>query len=74
MSESIYLGRDGWQLAPYGWAQIAAMVSAGQVRPGDLAWHDGMGDWQPAEQVLSRLGLSLGAAPQPVPPPRARRW
>src|ERR1700757_3205335 len=40
MSESIYLGRDGWQLGPYGWAQIAAMVSAGQVRPGDLAWHD----------------------------------
>jgi hypothetical protein len=75
MSESIYLGRDGRQLGPYGWAQIAAMASAGQVRPGDLAWHDGMGDWQPAEAVLGRLGLSLAAAPLPVPQPKVRhRW
>jgi hypothetical protein len=75
MSESIYLGRGGRQLGPFGWAQIAAMASAGQVRPGDLVWHDGMDDWQPAETVLPRLGLSLGSAPQPVPPPRVRhRW
>ena len=75
MSESIYLGRDGRQLGPYGWAQIAAMASSGQVRPGDFAWHDGMGDWQPAEAVLNRLGLSLAAAPMPVPPPKMRhRW
>ena len=75
MSESIYLGREGRQLGPYGWAQIAAMASAGQVRPGDVAWHEGMDDWQPAEAVLHRLGLSLGAAPRAVPPPKVRyRW
>jgi hypothetical protein len=67
MAETIYLGRDGRQMGPYAWAQIAAMASAGQVRPGDLAWHDGMPDWQPATAVLSRLGLSLGNAPPPAP-------
>lgn len=75
MSGSIYLGRDGQQLGPFDWAQIAAMASSGQVRKGDIAWHEGMAGWQPAEMVLGRLGLSLAAAPQAVPPPRApHRW
>lgn len=75
MSDSIYLGREGRQLGPYGWAQIAAMASAGQVKPGDIAWHEGMEDWQPAEAVLERLGLSLASTTRPVPPPKVRhRW
>lgn len=75
MSGSIYLGREGQQMGPYGWAQIAAMAAAGQVRVGDVAWHEGMDDWQPAQAVLERLGLSPAAAPQPVPPPKVRhRW
>ena len=69
MSDTIYLGRDGQQMGPYDWAQIAAMASAGQVRPGDLAWHEGMAGWLPAEQVLTRLGLSVSAPP--VTPPAA---
>ena len=76
MSDTIYLGRDGQQMGPYAWAQIAAMASSGQVRPGDLAWHDGMAGWLPAEQVLTRLGLSVGtvpSAPLAVAPPPARR-
>ena len=76
MSDTIYLGRDGQQMGPYAWAQIAAMASLGQVRAGDLAWHDGMANWQPAEQVLTRLGLSLTAAAAPlltVAPTPARR-
>ena len=72
MADNLYLGRDGRQMGPYAWAQIAAMASAGQVLPGDLAWHDGMVDWQPADKVLSRLGLSLAGsiavAPPPAPP------
>ncbi len=76
MSDTIYLGRDGQQMGPYAWAQIAAMASSGQVRAGDLAWHDGMPNWQPAEQVLTRLGLSLAAATTPplsIAPAPARR-
>lgn len=59
MSDTIYLGRDGQQMGPYAWAQIAAMASSGQVRPGVLAWHEGMAGWLPAETVLTRLGLSV---------------
>jgi len=74
MSDTIYLGRDGQQMGPFAWAEIAAMASSGQVRPGDLAWHDGMAGWLPAEQVLTRLGLSVGEAPPlAVAPPPARR-
>ncbi len=75
MSGSIYLGRAGQPLGPFDWAQIAAMASSGQVRKGDFAWHEGMAGWQPVEMVLGRLGLSLAAAPQPVPPAKMRhRW
>jgi len=75
MSGLIYLGREGRQLGPFDWAQLAAMASSGQVRSGDIAWHEGMDGWQPAEAVLGRLGVSLAAAPQPVPPPKVRhRW
>ncbi|WP_036517384.1 DUF4339 domain-containing protein [Nevskia soli] len=65
MSDMIYLGRDGRQMGPFAWAQIAAMASAGQVRPDDLAWHDGMAGWLPAHQVLTRLGLSVSTEPMP---------
>jgi hypothetical protein len=67
MSDTIYLGRNGQQLGPYAWAQMAAMASTGQVRPGDLAWHEGMPNWQPADQVLTRLGFSLPEKPRPGP-------
>ena len=67
MSDTIYLGRDGQQMGPYALAQIAAMASAGQVRPGDLAWHEGMAGWLPAAQVLTRLGLSVGTPPATPP-------
>jgi hypothetical protein len=68
MADNLYLGRDGRQMGPYAWAQIASMASAGQVLPGDLAWHDGMPDWQPAEAVLGRLGLNLPSALPARPP------
>lgn len=75
MSGSIWLGRDGLSLGPFGWAQLVAMASSGQLHSGDVAWHEGMADWQPVEAVLERLGLSLAVAPRPVPPPKVRhRW
>jgi hypothetical protein len=68
MADNLYLGRDGRQMGPFAWAQIASMASSGQVLPGDLAWHDGMAEWQPAESVLSRLGLNLPSVSSPRPP------
>jgi hypothetical protein len=73
MSDIIYLGRNGQRMGPYNWAQIASMAGSGQVQADDLAWHDGMINWQPAGQVLLRLGLNLvtqeAPPPQITPPP-----
>jgi len=65
MPDAIYIGRNGQQLGPYSKAQLAAMVAAGEILPGDVAWHEGMQAWQPASEVLALLGI--GGTTQPPP-------
>lgn len=57
MLDAIYIGRDGQQLGPYSKVQLAAMAAAGQILPGDMAWHQGMQGWEAAAAVLARLGI-----------------
>ncbi len=61
MLDAIYIGRDGQQLGPYSKVQLAAMVVAGQILPGDMAWHQGMQGWEAAAAVLARLGIGNDA-------------
>ena len=67
MADATYIGRSGQQLGPYSAAQLAAMAAAGQILQGDLAWHQGMQGWEPANAVLSRLGLGGTASAPPLP-------
>lgn len=76
MVDAIYIGRNGQQLGPYSKVQLAAMASAGEVLPGDVAWHQGMQGWEPAHTVLAQLGIAVEAPPPLAPgaviiPPRA---
>lgn len=41
------------------------MAARGEMGAGDLAWHAGLGDWQPAATVLAGLGIVSTA---PLPP------
>lgn len=57
-----HIGRDGQQLGTFTGEQITEGLANGTLRGTDLAWAEGMEDWQPVS------GLMLGN-PAPLPPP-----
>jgi hypothetical protein len=61
-----YFGRDGSQGGPVPEAEIRRMLAAGELRATDLAWRDGMDQWQPAGRVAE---LASAAANAPLRPP-----
>jgi hypothetical protein len=72
MNISIY--RDGQQYGPYTLEQVQEYVSDGTLIPAsDLAWHDGMTEWLPLNDVLSQLApavpsvLTVSSSPAPAP-------
>ncbi len=62
----IYIHRDGRQLGPYSVDDAKRSLASGDLRPEDLAWHEGAADWQPLAQVLT---FSPEAPPTPVAAP-----
>ena len=61
----IYLARDNEQAGPYTLEQVNSMLASGQVVLSDLAWHEGLDNWQPLGQLTGgRLYYSPhGASP-----------
>lgn len=59
----IHIARDGQRYGPYTEEQARAYLEQGQLLPNDLAWKEGMAEWQPLSDVL---GLNAGGPP-PVP-------
>jgi uncharacterized RDD family membrane protein YckC len=60
----IWIGRDGERHGPYKEEDVRQWLRSGQVSPKDLAWYEGLADWQP----LSVLFPDVSAA---APPPAA---
>lgn len=60
-----HVARDGTQLGTFTIDQIRDGLSAGLVQTTDLAWAEGMPDWQP----VSSLGISVTPAGGPPPVP-----
>lgn len=59
----IYLARNREQAGPYTLEQVNSMLAAGQVQLSDLAWHDGLDNWQPLGQLTAgRLHYAPHAA------------
>lgn len=58
----IWIGRDGERHGPYKEDDVRQWLRSGQVSPADLAWHEGLADWQP----LSVLFPDMAAAPPPA--------
>src|SRR5579862_6585396 len=48
----IYIAQNGASTGPYDEEQVRAMLGAGVFSPDDLAWRDGMPDWQPLHVLL----------------------
>ncbi len=60
----IWIGRDGERHGPYKEDDVRQWLRSGQVSPKDLAWYEGLADWQP----LSVLFPDEATA---TPPPQA---
>ncbi len=58
----IWIGRDGERHGPYKEDDVRQWLRSGQVSPQDLAWYEGLADWQP----LSVLFPDAPAAPPPA--------
>ncbi|MFA6232237.1 MAG: RDD family protein [Rhodanobacter sp.] len=43
----IWIGRDGERHGPYKEEDVRQWLRSGQVSPKDLAWYEGLADWQP---------------------------
>ena len=57
----IYLARNNEQAGPYTLEQVNSMLASGQVVLSDLAWHEGLDDWQPLGQLTGgRLHYNIG--------------
>ena len=48
----IYLQTGNEPTGPYREEDVRAMVTAGKVARNDLAWREGMSEWQPVDQVV----------------------
>ena len=53
----IHIHRGQQRLGPFSLEQVNALVSTKQLFATDLAWHDGMGTWQPLQAVATPRGI-----------------
>lgn len=60
----VWIGRDGERHGPYKEEDIRQWLRSGQVSPSDLAWYEGLADWQP-------LSVLFPDAVSAVPPASA---
>jgi hypothetical protein len=56
--------RQEGNLGPFTLEELQAQVTAGVVLPTDLAWHEGLAEWEPVTNFLS--GVPAAVAPPPV--------
>ena len=47
----IYVYKNDEQQGPFTTSDVQAYISDGTYTPDDLAWHDGMEDWQPISTI-----------------------
>lgn len=60
----IWIGRDGERHGPYKEEDVRAWLRSGQVSRNDLAWHEGLSEWQPLSALFP--DVAAGAAPPPL--------
>ena len=63
---NIYLYKNDQQSGPYSEEQIKEMIAQGSLNNSDLAWKEGLENWQ---QVDSVLGIKATQLPPPIKKP-----
>lgn len=61
----IWIGRDGERHGPYKESDVRQWMASGQVSVSDLAWYEGLADWQPLS-VLFPDAVAAAATPPPA--------
>jgi hypothetical protein len=68
----IYIAKHGTQTGPFSEEQLCGMLTEGLASPSDLAWREGMPDWQPLHALLGlRQPPPIPTAPPPLATPPA---
>ncbi|MEY2483133.1 MAG: hypothetical protein QOK24_1661 [Verrucomicrobiota bacterium] len=74
LSAGIFLWKDNQQLGPFDETEIRHRVAAGALSVEDLAWREGISDWQPLRQVYPAVAAvqaptpsASASAPPPLP-------
>ncbi len=69
VAKDVLILKGDQQLGPYGLEEIRHRIATGIFELSDLAWYDGLAEWQPLRSIPGVLALGLPGAPlQPVPP------
>ena len=75
MSDEIFVLRGGNQSGPFNRVTVQQLVDTGRLSREDLGWYQGLGDWQPINELLkpaaAKRALPAHAAPPQVQPPAA---
>jgi len=61
----IWIGRDGERHGPYKEDDVRQWLRSGQVSPADLAWYEGLADWQPLSVLFPDMKPEAPATPPP---------
>ncbi|MGB3271206.1 MAG: RDD family protein [Rhodanobacter sp.] len=64
----IWIGRDGERHGPYKENDVRDWLRSGKVSPDDLAWYEGLADWQPLSVLFRDAVPATPATGQPVTP------
>ncbi|MEO9214505.1 MAG: RDD family protein [Rhodanobacter sp.] len=68
----IWIGRDGERHGPYKEDDVRQWLRSGQVSPKDLAWYEGLADWQPLSVLFpDELRVAPAATTNPYAAPTA---
>ena len=71
----VWIGRNGERFGPYSEADIRQWLREGSLKPGELAWHAGLTDWQAAGDLFPGEAPAAGSAtPMPPAPPPPQQW
>jgi uncharacterized RDD family membrane protein YckC len=65
----IWIGRDGERHGPYKEDDVRQWLRSGQVSPADLAWYEGLADWQPLSVLFPDVAVAPPATANPYAAP-----
>lgn len=64
----IWIGRDGERHGPYKEDDVREWLRSGKISPEDLAWYEGLADWQPLSVLFRDEVPAAAASPAPGNP------